>query len=118
MLQSLSALLQLPVLEQVKRGRILWEIGTFGMQGSQERLSYPPEDLGQALGNLFLQGSVSEEAWKLKLAALLYYLLDVGNKSVLTSFGCATDVGGSQPLVLRSWPTISHSQTLSAVQQT
>ena len=63
------------------------------MQGSQERLSYPPENLGEALEALFLQGLVSEEAWKLKLAALLYYFLDVGKKSVLTSFGCATDLG-------------------------
>lgn len=57
------------------------------VQGLEQGLQYPPASFEKVIQALFLNGSASDSSWRLKLTLLLYYLLDVGHKALLNSFG-------------------------------
>lgn len=52
----------------------------------QRAVDYPYSDVLSSVEGLFLSGSSSSEAWRAKLAVLLYYLLDGGWMATAASF--------------------------------
>mmetsp|Transcript_37648 Transcript_37648/g.89434 ORF Transcript_37648/g.89434 Transcript_37648/m.89434 type:complete len:704 (-) Transcript_37648:227-2338(-) len=61
-----------------------------GEAGSQLLASYPPKSVEQAIGGLFLQHGTRRAAWQAKLAALLYYVEDLGHRGDSAADPCAS----------------------------
>lgn len=59
------------------------------LQGGGAPVQYPPPSLERAVAAIFLAGASDAPAWRAKLAAFLFYLLDAGLPLDPAAFMCA-----------------------------